>query len=128
MGNPDSHSRDPGAVADRISEEIASIYGESYGDLPTSVRTHVLDDAVPCICDVDLLPHERLIVGSGSPESVRSVRKAFQETIEATFFSTVEHMTGRRVVAFISDMHLDPSFTIEFFRLGPEAEYTLEDP
>jgi hypothetical protein len=34
--------------------------------------------------------------------------------------SAVEHMTGRRVVAFLSETHIDPSFSVEFFRLAPQ--------
>jgi uncharacterized protein YbcI len=127
VGTPERQG-DPSAVLERISEEIASIHEQSYGQRPDSVRTYMVDDVVLCVCDADLLRHEQLIHDSGAGDTVREVRKAFQEAIEATFVSTVEHMTGRRVVAFISDTHLDPSFSIELFRLAPVTDTALEEP
>jgi hypothetical protein len=46
------------------------------------------------------------------------VRRDFQRGIQPTFVAAVEHSTGRRVAGFISDTHLDPPFSIEFFRLA----------
>jgi hypothetical protein len=36
----------------------------------------------------------------------------------ATFAATVEHTTGRKVIGFLSDTHLDPPFSVEIFRLA----------
>jgi hypothetical protein len=44
------------------------------------------------------------------------VRKHFQES---TFASAVEHMTGRRVIAFSAKRISTPPFSVEFFRLAP---------
>jgi hypothetical protein len=49
------------------------------------------------------------------------LRREYQEAIAPTFAAAVEHMTGRRVIGFISETHIDPSFSVEFFRLGPSA-------
>lgn len=38
----------------------------------------------------------------------------------ATFAATVEHTTGRKVIGFLSDTHLDPPFSVEIFRLAPD--------
>ena len=115
------------AVAERISEEIAAIHEDSYGSPPKSVSTYLLPDAVLSVVEIVLLKHEELIVGNGAHGRVREVRKAFQEAIGTTFTATVEHMTGRRVIGFISDTHLDPPFSIEFFKLRP-AKAPAEGP
>ena len=107
-------------VAARISEEIASVHRESYGEDVESIQTHLLPDAVVCVMDVRLLPHERTLLESGrGQQSIRDVRQDFQESIGATFKAAVEHMTGRRVIGFLSSTNLDPPFTVEFFRLAP---------
>jgi uncharacterized protein YbcI len=116
-----------GVITDGISREIAKIHQESYGTEPKGVKTYLLDDAVVSIIEVDLLRHEQLIVDNGNHPSVREVRKAFQEAIGTTFKATVEHMTGRRVIGFLSDTHLEPPFTVEFFKLAP-AQVSVEDP
>ena len=102
-----------------ISEEIAAIYQECYGEPVDGIRTYVLDDSVICVIDMALLVHERVILAAGrGADTIREVRKDFQETIGPTFVAAVEHHTGRKVIGFVSDTHLDPPFTIEFFRLA----------
>jgi uncharacterized protein YbcI len=109
-------------VAERISEEIAAIHRESYGQEVESVQTHIVEDCVVCIIDITLLTHERtLLEHDRGEESIREVRHAFGESIAPTFTAIVEHMTGRRVIGFLSETHIDPPFSLEFFRLAPAA-------
>lgn len=109
-------------AADRISREIAAVHERSYGALPSKVKTHILEDAVLCVIDIDLLPHERTLLDNGQgAKSIRAVRSDFQTSIRSTFIAAVEHSTGRRVSGFISDTHLDPPFSVEFFRLANES-------
>jgi uncharacterized protein YbcI len=115
--------------AERISGELAALHHECYGEDVRDITTYLLEDAVLCVIELNLLVHERTLLGAGvGGDAIIGVRKAFQETIGATFVATVEHMTGRRVVGFISDTHLDPPFSIEFFRLAPEEELPPEPP
>ena len=107
-------------ASQRISDEIAVIHRESYGEAVEAIQTHIFDDVVVCVIDIGLLPHERTLLkherGIGS---IKQVRKEFQGSIGPTFAAVVEHMTGRRVIAFLSETHIDPSFSVEFFRLSP---------
>ncbi len=107
-------------VSERISDEIAAIHRESYGETVEAIQTHITEDVVICVLDVKLLPHERTLLDHGrGSDTIRLLRKEYQESIGATFAAAVEHMTGRRVIAFLSDTHLDPPFSVEFFRLAP---------
>ena len=51
---------------------------------------------------------------------------SYQEAIGSTFTATVEQMTGRRVIGFVSDTHPEPPFTVAFFKLAP-AQGSGED-
>jgi uncharacterized protein YbcI len=125
----EGHSAANRDAEQRISREFAALHEESYGQPPRNVRTHLLDDSVLCIIDIDLLPHERTLLDNGlGTESIHAVRTEFQRSIRSTFVAAVEHSTGRRVTGFISDTHLDPPFTIEFFRLAAEATGPDTDP
>jgi uncharacterized protein YbcI len=126
MADPE-RPQQAGSIAERISEEIAAIHEESYGRPAKAVKTYLLDDAVVSVIELELLRHEQLVVDNGNHPSVREIRKAFQEAIGATFKASVEHMTGRRVIGFVSDTHLDPPFSVEFFKLRP-AEKSADDP
>jgi uncharacterized protein YbcI len=118
MSTPEPESLAEAAAL--ISNEIAAIHRESYGESLESIETHILDDLVVCVLDIRLLPHERtLLEHDRGDDSIRRVRKEFQESIAPTFSATVEHTTGRRVIAFLSETHLDPSFSVEIFKLAP---------
>jgi uncharacterized protein YbcI len=117
-------TREPGSAADevaaRISDEIAAIHRESYGETIDSIQTHISDDFVVCVLDIRLLPHERTLMDHERGEdSIRRLRREFQQAIAPTFAAAIEHMTGRRVIGFMSETHLDPPFSVEFFRLAP---------
>jgi uncharacterized protein YbcI len=52
---------------------------------------------------------------SGQPERVVDMRHQFQHLMTAQFTKTIEHLTGRTVLAFLSQAHVDPDITIEIF-------------
>jgi uncharacterized protein YbcI len=115
-----SESESTAEIAARISDEIAAIHRESYGESVRSVQTHIHDDFVVCVLDISLLTHEEtLLEHDRGEESIRAVRREFQAAIAPTFGAAVEHMTGRRVIGFLSETHIDPPFSLEFFRLAP---------
>jgi uncharacterized protein YbcI len=121
MGAPES---DPTAteVGTRISDEIAAIHLQSYGEEVESIVTHIVDDLVVCVLDIDLLPHERtLLEHSRGEDSIRQIRREYQQSIAPSFCAAVEHTTGRRVIGFLSETHIDPPFSVELFRLAPSA-------
>ena len=120
MGAPEPQSTTE--IAARISEEIGAIHRESYGETVESIETHIHADSVVCVIDIALLPHERTILGSERGEdSIRKLRREFQHAIGPAFSAAVEHMTGRRVIGFLSETHIDPPFSVEFFKLAPSA-------
>ena len=120
MGTPE---QEPVAdTASRISDEIAAIHCESYGEPVDSIQTHIDGDFVVCVLDVALLTHERTLLKQGAgDEAIRTIRRQYQEAVAPAFTAAVEHMTGRRVIGFLSETHIDPPFSLEFFRLAPAA-------
>ena len=62
-------------------------------------------------------PHERTIVEGGNPGRVIEMRQDFQRLMERAYRETIEAITGRRVVAFLSQAHLQPDITLEIFFL-----------
>lgn len=110
------------ATAQRISDEIAAIHVESYGERVESIRTEILDDLVVCYLDIRLMTHEQTLLDRGcSEDAIRAIRRAHEACVEPAFSAAVEHSTGRRVIAFLSDTHIDPPFNVEFFKLAPSA-------
>jgi uncharacterized protein YbcI len=91
------------------------------GSGPTFIRPHVpLDDVMVSVLDINLLPLEHTLLEHGrGADSIRLVRKEFHESIGATFAAAVERMTGRRVIGFLSETHIDPPFSFELFKWHP---------
>jgi anti-sigma regulatory factor (Ser/Thr protein kinase)/uncharacterized protein YbcI len=129
--SPDQHPpspRDTAATAATISTEMVRIHQESYGSGAKAVKTYVHDDLVLSVLDVELLPAEAVVIASGRKDLVLDMRSSFQLELETSFTAAVERATGRQVIAFLSDTHLDPPFVTELFRLGPPQDVELAEP
>ncbi len=50
---------------------------------------------------------------------VQENRSAFQHAMQDRFISDVQRLSGRHVLAFISNQHVGPDMEIELFVLGP---------
>jgi hypothetical protein len=50
------------------------------------------------------------------------MRRSFQQAMEAEFRHVVEEATGRKVIAYMSSIHVDPDLAVELFVLEPLEE------
>ena len=55
-------------------------------------------------------------------------RKAYQNAMRRQLVAAVEEITGRRVLAFLSDNHIDPDYAVESFVLAPGASPAVIEP
>jgi uncharacterized protein YbcI len=63
---------------------------------------------------------ERTIIDSGEPDRVIAMREDFQRVMAERYKETIEQLTGRTVLAFLSQAHVEPDITMEvFFVDGP---------
>jgi uncharacterized protein YbcI len=109
------------AAASEISSEILQVHEESYGSGAHEIKTHLLEDLVLIVIDVELTPAEETLLASDNAIQVKRNREDFEAIIEATFRAIVERITGRRVESFLSAMSMDPLFSVELFRLAPRS-------
>lgn len=63
---------------------------------------------------------EETLIARGEAEAVREFRRTFQDAMEDQFTAVVEEATGRRVEAYMSEVHVDPNVAVELFLLQPE--------
>ncbi|HZD87337.1 MAG TPA: DUF2294 domain-containing protein [Gaiellaceae bacterium] len=117
--------RGSGALA--ISNAITRLHREHYGRGPTSARTIVQRNYVVCFLDDIYTPVERTLIDAGRLDAVRRTRHEFQEAMAAAFTHAVETVTGRRVIAFMSEIHFDPDMAAEIFVLEPEGDDTVAE-
>jgi len=114
-----------GKLLAAISTSIVAILREHYGRGPMRAKTYALDDIIVVVMrGSGFTPLEQTIMNSGDPERVVAMREDFQRVMAARYRETIEELTGRRVVAFLSQAHVEPDITVEmFFVDGPLAGF-----
>jgi uncharacterized protein YbcI len=104
-----------------ISTRIVAILRERYGRGPMKAKTYALDDIIVVVMrGSGFTSLEQTIMNSGEPDRIVEMRHDFQRMMTQRFTETIEELTGRNVVAFLSQAHVEPDITIEmFFVDGP---------
>jgi uncharacterized protein YbcI len=100
-----------------ISNGIAALHKEHYGRAAERVRTSIHAGYVVTLMEDPYTPAERLIIENGEFQQVRITRTMFQDWMREPFSKIVEEATGRKVVAFFSQVSADPQMSLEFFTL-----------
>ena len=111
-----------GPIAAEISNGVVGIVREYTGRGPTKARTTITDELVAVVMGETLLKAEKSLVASGETDMVLITRRKFQSTMRDDMVDMVERALGRRVIAFMSDNHLDPDMAVEVFVVEPPAE------
>ena len=113
--------RDRGKMAAAVSNAISGLHRTHYGRGATRTRTVMSSDYVICFLEDVYTPVERTLIDAGKFETVRATRNAFQDTMREKFSSAVEEAVGRKVIGFLSQVHVDPDLSIETFILEPDG-------
>ena len=108
-----------GSKAAAISNHVVRTMSEYTGRGPTKGRTHINDEVVTVVLRDTLTKGERSLVGDELDELVLAMRKAFQGTMSHDLIRGIEEILGRKVIAFMSDNHIDPDIAVEIFVLAP---------
>jgi uncharacterized protein YbcI len=105
-----------------ISNAITRLHREHYGRGATTTRTIMQRNFVVCFLEDIYTPVERTLIDSDRRDAVRETRNIFQDAMSGRFTEAVEAATGRKVVAFMSQVTFDPDMAAEVFVLEPHAE------
>jgi len=110
-----------GQLLAAISTRIVAFLREHYGRGPMRAKTYALDDLIVVVMrGSGFTPLEKTIMESGEPDRVVEMREDFQRVMATRYKDTIKELTGRNVVAFLSQAHVEPDITIEiFFVDGP---------
>ena len=110
-----------GKLLAAISTRIVAILRERYGRGPMKAKTYALDDIIVVVMrGSGFTSLEQTIMDSGEPDRIVAMRHDFQRMMTKRFTDTIEELTGRNVVAFLSQAHVQPDITLEmFFVDGP---------
>jgi uncharacterized protein YbcI len=105
-----------GQLLAAISNRIVAILRDHYGRGPMKAKTYAIDDIIVVVMrGSGFTPLEQTIMNSGEPDRVVAMRHDFQHMMAERFKDTIEELTGRNVVAFLSQAHVEPDITMEIF-------------
>jgi uncharacterized protein YbcI len=102
-----------------ISRSLVALFKESTGRGPKRARTYVQDSLVITVLYDMMTKAEKTLKDEHREDTVRSLRRIFQGTFRDEAIEIVQRLTGRKVVAFLSDHAVDPDYAIEAFVLEP---------
>jgi uncharacterized protein YbcI len=102
-----------------ISNSLVRLMAQYYGRGPTKARTYINEDVVIVVLRDIFTTVEKTLIEVGKGEHVRETRFIFQQSMEVKFRHAVEEVTGRKVLAFLSQTHIGPDLAVEVFLLEP---------
>ncbi len=113
-----------GELAAAISNAVVRQLSTTTGRGPTKARTTLGDNAVFVVLQDTLTRGERTLVDAGEGAAVLGLRRLWQGVMQNDCSRDIEELTGRRVVGFMSDNHIDPDIAVEVFILEPGVSKT----
>lgn len=107
-----------GQLLAKISTSLVGILRDHYGRGPMEAKTYAFDDVILVVMrGSGFTALEQTIVESGEPQRVVAMREDFQRVMTDRYKRMIFELTGREVVAFLSQAHLGPDLTVEIFFL-----------
>ena len=100
-----------------ISNALVGIKKNLYGKGPVKAKTYLNDNYVFSVLEGGLTKNEETLLAAGEHRLVRDYRLRFQEAVSATIIAAMEEVTGRKVLAYHSQIVFDPDHAFEIFVL-----------
>jgi uncharacterized protein YbcI len=120
MSGSESPTRVSAEPAAALANAVVRLLAQYTGRGPTKARAYINRDLISVVLQDTLTTGEKNLVAAGKIDLVLATRKQYQLTMRDDLVAAVEQITGRRVLAFLSDNHIDPDVAVETFVLEPE--------
>jgi uncharacterized protein YbcI len=104
-----------GKLLAEITNRIVALMREHYGRGPIKAKSYVLDDLIVCVLCNGFTAIERTMMEGGEPDRVLDMRRDFQRVMKARISEMIEELTGRKVLAFLSQANVEPDLTVGIF-------------
>jgi uncharacterized protein YbcI len=100
-----------------VARAMVALFKEYVGRGPTHARAYVLDDVIVVMLQDTMIKAEKTLADEGEEDLVRGVRRVFQGKFGDEANEIIERLSGRKVLAFLSDHNVDEDIAIEAFVL-----------
>ena len=109
------------ALLEAVTDEMVALHQRYHHRAPLTAKTLLLGgDLLACVLGGVYTTVEQTMIELQRSVMVQETRSAFQEAMQHKFIAAVQRLSGREVLAFISNHHVGPDIEIELFILKPE--------
>ena len=108
-----------GELAAAISNTVVRELSRTTGRGPTKAKTTLGENGIFVVLQDTLTRGEQNLADAGQAYAVLDLRRRWQGVMQADVSREIEQLTGRRVIGFMSDNHIDPDLAVEVFILEP---------
>ena len=121
MPSPQADHAASGSRAAAVANLVVRLMSEYTGRGAEQARAYLHDDLVVVLLAETLTKGERTLASEGHATKVLEMRKAYQSTMRDDLVAGVEEILGRKVIAFMSDNHIEPDVAAEVFVLAKDG-------
>ena len=120
-GEPTAAPLSGGELNAAVTREVVRIHTAAIGRGPRkSYSFHSNDTLITVMLGV-MTRAEQNLISYDEGEAVLAMRRLSQRAMAEELKASVTRLTGRKVLAFMSDNHLDPDMAVQVFILAPPA-------
>ena len=113
------------ALLEAVSDAMIALHERYHHRAPVTAKTQLLGgDLLACVLSGVYTDVEKTMIELQRTTIVQETRSAFQNAMQQKFIDVVERLSGRGVLAFISNHHVGPDMEIELFLLQPQPDET----
>ena len=103
-----------------VTDAMVALHERYHHRAPVTAKTMLLGgDLLACVLGGVYTDVEKTMIELQHTTIVQETRSAFQNAMQHKFIAAVEDLSGRTVLAFISNHHVGPDMEIELFVLRP---------
>lgn len=107
-------------LLEAVTEAMIELHQRYHHRAPVTAKTLLLGgDLIACVLGGVYTTVEQTMIELQRSTIVQETRSAFQQAMQHKFIAAVERLSGRDVLAFISNHHVGPDIEIELFMLKP---------
>jgi len=102
-----------------VTDAMIALHERYHHRAPLSAKTLLLGgDLLACVLGGVYTDVEKTLIELDRTALVQEARDTFQTAIQQRYIAAVERLSGREVLAFISNHHVGPDMEIELFLLA----------
>jgi uncharacterized protein YbcI len=111
------------ALLAAVTDAMVALHKRYHHREPMTAKSVLMsNEMLACVMGGVYSDVEKTMIELQRQTIVQQTRSAFQAAMQDRFISEVERLSGRRVLAFMSNSHVGPDLEIELFILAPAGQ------